>query len=168
MLGRLVETCGVSSETPLRSLNAPSQSGLPGKPGVRFPSSLTTSLASLSLSLSLSGAAILPMLSTASLLDVLLGRMLRLRHPSTDGANAPERVSKSRRPLECASRWRVAVAFSLTVIVTASPPLRQLTGVRVHGLRVKSVKRGLKVKSVKRSPRRAASSRCMQCLLHTS
>ena len=165
MLGRLVETCGVSSETPLRSLNAPSQSGLPGKPGVRFPSSLTTSLASLSLSLSLSGAAILPMLSTASLLDVLLGRMLRLRHPSTDGANAPERVSKSRRPLECASRWRVAVAFSLTVIVTASP---QLTGVRVHGLRVKSVKRGLKVKSVKRSPRRAASSRCMQCLLHTS
>ena len=165
MLGRLVETCGVSSETPLRSLNAPSQSGLPGKPGVRFPSSLTTSLASLSLSLSLSGAAILPMLSKASLLDVLLGRMLRLRHPSTDGANAPERVSKSRRPLECASRWRVAVAFSLTVIVTASP---QLTGVRVHGLRVKSVKRGLKVKSVKRSPRRAASSRCMQCLLHTS
>lgn len=161
MLGRLVETCGVSSETPLRSLNAPSQSGLPGKPGVRFPSSLTTSLASLSLS----GAAILPMLSKASLLDVLLGRMLRLRHPSTDGANAPERVSKSRRPLECASRWRVAVAFSLTVIVTASP---QLTGVRVHGLRVKSVKRGLKVKSVKRSPRRAASSRCMQCLLHTS
>ena len=164
MLGRLVETCGVSSETPLRSLNAPSQSGLPGKPGVRFPSSLTTSLASLSLS----GAAILPMLSKASLLDVLLGRMLRLRHPSTDGASAPERVSKSRRPLECASRWSVAVAFSLSVIVTASPPLRQLTGVRVHGLRVKSEKRGLKVKRVKRSPGRAGSSRCMQSLLHTS